>query len=192
MIASSLLVLLSPLFLIIALLIKLDSKGSIFFIQGRIGKGGSIFQMYKFRTMVKDAEHKGTGLFSYPDDPRITRIGNYLRKTSFDELPQLLNVFSGAMSIVGPRPPVTYELGDYSEFTDKMKARFRVKPGITGLAQISGRNALEWPEKIVLDNEYIERFQRLGVLEDIVIIIRTIWVIVTMKNVVEQRRIEES
>lgn len=189
--AVGLLLILWPLLLLIALFIKLDTKGPVFFVQGRIGKNGSIFRMYKFRTMVQNAEHTGTGLFSYSDDPRVTRVGNYLRKTSIDELPQLLNVISGTMSIVGPRPPVTYELGEYSTFSDQLKIRFRVKPGITGLAQISGRNALDWQEKIVFDNEYVGRFERLGVLEDLIIIIKTIWVMLSMKNVIEQPRPEE-
>lgn len=190
-IAVTLLLLCSPLFVLIALLITIDTRGPVLFVQKRIGRNGSIFSMYKFRTMVKDAERTGTGLFSYSDDPRVTRVGYYLRKTSLDELPQLFNVLSGAMSVVGPRPPVTYELGNYADFTEQMKMRFQVKPGITGLAQISGRNALEWPQKIVFDNEYVSRFERFGVREDLVILAKTIAVIFSMKNVVEPARMEE-
>jgi len=190
-ISVSVLLIAWPFLLFIAMLIKFESKGPVLFVQDRIGRNGSIFQMYKFRTMVRDAERMGTGLCSYSDDPRVTRVGRYLRKMSFDELPQLFNVLSGTMSIVGPRPPVTYELGNWADFTDQMKVRFRVKPGITGLAQISGRNSLGWPEKILLDNEYVARFERFGVLVDIAIIVRTIGVIVSMKNVVEQAPMEE-
>ena len=175
-----------PLLMLISVLIKLESAGRVYFIQDRIGKGGAIFRMVKFRTMVVDAEHTGTGLCSYPDDPRVTRVGKYLRAASIDELPQLYNVVMGTMSIVGPRPPVGYELGDYAALTDEMKIRFRVKPGITGLAQVSGRNSLDWSQKIALDNMYVERFARLGILEDLAILVRTVWVIVSMRSVVEQ------
>jgi lipopolysaccharide/colanic/teichoic acid biosynthesis glycosyltransferase len=184
--AVSILALFWPLLLLIGALIKLESKGPVLFIQDRIGKGGAVFRMYKFRTMVANAEHMGTGLCSYPGDSRVTRVGRYLRATSLDELPQLYNVLMGSMSIVGPRPAVTYELGDYAILPDHMKIRFRVNPGITGLAQVSGRNDLDWSQKIALDNVYVERFARLGVIEDIAIAIRTIWVMLSMRKVVEQ------
>ncbi|MFK7848602.1 MAG: sugar transferase [Rhodothermales bacterium] len=190
-ISSLLLVPTLPLFLIFGTLIKLDSKGPIFFIQKRIGRRGAIFEMYKFRTMVENAEQIGTGLFSYHDDNRITRMGHFLRKTSLDELPQIFNVISGDMSLIGPRPPVTYELGDYKDFKGSLKLRFRMKPGISGLAQTSGRNDLNWDEKIVYDNIYIENFKTLGVLEDIRILFLTIWVIVSMKNTIEKKATEE-
>lgn len=177
-----------PVLLLIALLIKIDSKGPVFFVQNRIGKNGRVFKMYKFRTMIVNAEHTGTGLFSYASDPRVTRVGNHLRKASLDELPQLFNVVSGSMSIVGPRPPVSYELGEYDTLSDEMKIRFRVKPGITGLAQVSGRNALDWQQKIVFDNAYVERYERLGIVEDLRIIVRTALVILSMKDVIEQPR----
>src|SRR5690606_24622121 len=115
----------SPTFLVIPILIKLDSVGPVFFVQMRLGKGLRPFPMSKFRTMVDNAERMGTGLFSYADDDRITRVGKFLRKTSIDELPQLLNVLSGSMALVGPRPPVSYELGPIEDFTDTMKVRFK-------------------------------------------------------------------
>ena len=185
-IAVAILALLWPLLLLIGALIKLESKGPVLFIQDRIGKGGAVFRMYKFRTMVVNAEHTGTGLCSYHDDPRVTGVGKYLRAISLDELPQLYNVMMGSMSIVGPRPAVSYELGDYATLTDRMKIRFTVRPGITGLAQVSGRNGLDWSQKIALDNLYVERFARLGIIEDIAIAIRTVWVMLSMRNVVEQ------
>jgi lipopolysaccharide/colanic/teichoic acid biosynthesis glycosyltransferase len=175
-----------PFLLLISALIRLDTKGPVLFVQDRIGKDGTVFRMYKFRTMVVNAEHTGTGLCSYPGDPRVTKVGRYLRAASLDELPQLYNVLTGPMSIVGPRPAVTYELGDYATLNDHMKIRFSVKPGITGLAQVSGRNGLDWSQKAALDNLYVERFGRLGIIEDIVIVIKTVWVILSMRNVVEQ------
>src|SRR5215472_13191309 len=155
-IAVPILMLTWPVLLLICALIKLESKGPVCFIQDRIGKNGAVFPMYKFRTMVVDAERTGTGLCSYPGDPRVTKLGKYIRAASLDELPQLFNVVMGSMSIVGPRPPVSYELGDYHSLTDEMKMRFRVKPGITGLAQVSGRNGLDWRQKIAMDNVYVE------------------------------------
>jgi lipopolysaccharide/colanic/teichoic acid biosynthesis glycosyltransferase len=187
--AAGLLAVLWPLLLIIAILIKLDSQGPVLFRQKRIGKDEVIFQMYKFRTMVVNAEQMGTGLFSYDDDPRVTRVGRRLRKASLDELPQLLNVIAGTMSIVGPRPPVVHELDGYG-LEDAMKLRFSVKPGITGRAQVSGRNTLEWHQKIVLDDVYVERYRKLGVLEDFAVLFKTLWVVLSRKGVIEPRRSE--
>jgi lipopolysaccharide/colanic/teichoic acid biosynthesis glycosyltransferase len=184
--------LLWPFLLLISVLIKLESEGPVFFVQDRIGKDGTVFRMYKFRTMVVNAENTGTGLCSYPGDPRVTKVGRYLRAASLDELPQLYNVLTGPMSIVGPRPAVTYELGDYATLTDHMRIRFTVKPGITGLAQISGRNSLDWNQKIALDNRYVERFARLGIIEDIVIAIRTVWVMLSMRDVVERAPLQDN
>jgi lipopolysaccharide/colanic/teichoic acid biosynthesis glycosyltransferase len=181
---------LSPLLVLVAILIKLGSPGPVFFVQKRLGKDLEPFSIYKFRTMVDNAEHMGTGLFSYADDDRITWIGKYLRMTSIDELPQLFNVLGGSMALVGPRPPVTYELGPVENFTDFMRIRFGVKPGITGLAQISGRNDLSWPEKMAFDNRYVEQYAKWGVLLDLKILLMTAWVVLTAQRVVEPRRDE--
>jgi lipopolysaccharide/colanic/teichoic acid biosynthesis glycosyltransferase len=176
-----------PLMLLIAVLIKLGSNGPLLFKQERVGKDRRPFRMYKFRTMIDNAERQGTGLFSYENDPRVTKVGKYLRKTSLDELPQLCNVLLGSMSIVGPRPPVLAELDEMNELDkDALTVRFQVKPGITGLAQVSGRNALRWEEKLVFDKIYVQRFGRRGIIEDIVILIRTVWVILFMRDVIEQ------
>lgn len=183
-----LILVLSPLFLIISMLIKISSKGPVFFIQERIGKDVSFFKMFKFRTMVENAESIGSGLCSYENDPRITKVGHILRLMSADELPQLFNVLIGDMSLVGPRPPVTYELGDINDFSEELKFRFRMKPGITGLAQISGRNDLEWPEKIKFDNEYIDRFSDQGIFIDFKILFKTIFVVLAMANIVEKKK----
>jgi lipopolysaccharide/colanic/teichoic acid biosynthesis glycosyltransferase len=180
-------VLLSPVWLIIILWIWLDSGRPVFFLQQRLGKHGRPFSMYKFRSMVVNAESMGEGLFSYEDDKRITTPGRYIRAMSLDELPQLINILMGEMSIVGPRPPVTYELGNYADFDARLKGRFVVKPGLTGLAQISGRNALTWDQKIEYDLRYIARFQKYGILEDIRIIFSTIGIVVLMRNTIEQR-----
>jgi lipopolysaccharide/colanic/teichoic acid biosynthesis glycosyltransferase len=172
----------SPILLLISLAIIIDSKGSIIFKQYRLGKYGKEFYMFKFRSMVENAETMGTGLFNYEDDPRVTRVGQFLRKTSLDELPQLFNILKGEMSFVGPRPPVTYELGNYNEFSDKLKKRFIVKPGVTGFAQIAGRNELSWDEKIKFDIEYIKKYQKWGILIDIKIILLTIVKVLRMEG----------
>ena len=134
------LIVLLPLWLVTAIAIKCDSKGPILFAQERRTKGGRLFKMYKFRSMVVNAESMGAGLFNYKDDPRVTKVGRLLRNSSLDELPQLWNVLKGDLSLVGPRPCVSYELGDFDTLNKKYKKRFEVRGGITGLAQIKGRN----------------------------------------------------
>ena len=163
-------ILLTPVWLIVAIAIKLDSNGPVFFKQGRRTKGGYIFQMLKFRSMCVGAEKQGTGLFTYDNDSRITKVGSFLRKTSIDEFPQFFNVLKGDMSLVGPRPCVTYELGDYETLNKKYKKRFRVKGGITGLAQCKGRNENSWDEKVTYDNQYVDFFKKEGIWIDLKIL----------------------
>lgn len=177
-----------PLMIVIAIAIKVETKGPVFFVQKRIGLNGAEFDMFKFRSMVNKAEKMGTGLFSYADDARITWVGRFIRKTSLDELPQVFNVLNGSMSLVGPRPPVTYELGDYMDFTPHMKIRFSVKPGITGLAQISGRNKLDWDQKIVYDNQYVDWYHRWGIIIDIKVLFQTVWVVLSAQNTIEEQK----
>jgi lipopolysaccharide/colanic/teichoic acid biosynthesis glycosyltransferase len=177
-----------PVMIVIAILIKCTSKGPIFFAQNRIGLNGKNFKMLKFRTMFINSEKKGTGLYIFENDTRITKFGFLIRRISFDELPQFFNVLIGSMSLVGPRPPVTYELGDWSSFTPTMKKRFKVKPGITGLAQISGRNSLEWDRKIAYDLFYIKEFKRLGIIFDIIIIIKSFKVVISGKYIFENKK----
>ena len=153
-----LLIIFSPLFLIIAIFIKLDSKGPVFFKQERLGKNGKVFLIYKFRTMVDNAEEVGTGLFTNENDPRITKVGAFLRKTSLDELPQLINILKGEMSIIGPRPPIPYHPYNYDEYSEEQKLRFTVLPGITGYAQVNGRNKIEWDERIKYDIYYAKNW----------------------------------
>ena len=162
-----LIILLIPLWIVIAIAIKRDSEGPVFFKQGRRTKDGRVFQMLKFRSMVVNAENMGSGLFNYENDPRVTKVGRKLRDSSFDELPQLFNIFKGDMSVVGPRPCVTYELGDFETLNKKYKKRFEVKAGLTGLAQIKGRNDISWDEKVTYDNEYVDLFNKYGFLIDI-------------------------
>lgn len=146
-----------PLHILIAIAIKLDSEGPVFFKQERLGKKGKVFKIYKFRTMVDNAESMGSGIYTYEGDPRVTKIGSILRKTSLDELPQFINVLIGDMSVIGPRPPLPYHPRKYEEYNEKQIKRFHVRPGITGHAQVTARNALVWDERIVLDVEYVEQ-----------------------------------
>ena len=169
-----------PLLIIVAIVIKLDSKGSIFFKQARLGKDKKPYMIYKFRSMVENAENMGTGIFNMKNDSRVTKVGQFLRDTSIDELPQFINIIKGNMSFIGPRPPVTYELGDLDQLSDEFNDRFRVKPGVSGLAQVSGRNELSWDEKVKYDNIYIEKFYKYGIVYDIWLIVLT--VIKVIKN----------
>lgn len=181
-------VILLPLWIVVGILIKLDSKGPILFKQSRRTKDGRVFMMWKYRSMVVNAENMGSGLFCYDNDPRITKLGRIIRKTSIDELPQLFNVLMGDISVVGPRPCVTYELGDFDTLNKKYKKRFQMKGGITGLAQCKGRNENSWDEKVRLDNEYIERFKKEGVWLDIKIIWWTIVKVFQSANINEEQR----
>jgi undecaprenyl phosphate N,N'-diacetylbacillosamine 1-phosphate transferase len=146
---------LSPVLIMIALLIKFDSEGPIIFIQKRAGREGKLFEICKFRTMVIDAEKKGAGVIVQKNDTRITRVGQFLRHTSLDELPQLINVIKGEMSLIGPRPTLPYQVERYDE---QQRGRLQVRPGVTGWAQVNGRNTLTWPEKIELDLWYIDHW----------------------------------
>ena len=165
------LILLLPIFIIIGILIKIYSKGPIFFKQERLGKNGKVFKIYKFRTMVDNAINLGKGLSIQKNDSRITKIGNFLRKTSLDELPQFINILRGEMSFVGPRPPVPYHPYKYENYTNQKRKRFLMRPGVTGLAQISGRNNLTWDERIEFDIKYIDKF---NFFYDMKILLKTI------------------
>jgi len=187
MAGSVLLVLCLPLFLIAALAIKLDSAGPVFFVQDRVGLNKRRFRMFKFRTMsadaearMKDIEHlneKSGPIFKIKNDPRITHVGRWLRRTSVDELPQLLNVLLGDMSIVGPRP---LSLRDALRMEAAwQKRRFSVKPGLTCLWQVSGRSNLSFEEWMQLDLQYIDQWS-LGL--DAAILLRTIPAIVTTRG----------
>lgn len=181
------LVLLIPVWLVIAIAIKCDSKGPILFTQERRTKNGRIFRMYKFRSMVVNAESMGTGLFNYENDPRVTKTGRFLRNNSLDELPQLWNVTKGDLSLVGPRPCVSYELGDFDTLNSRYKKRFEVRGGITGLAQIKGRNENSWDEKIAYDNLYIDQFRKQGIWLDIKILAGTVAKVFKKQDIYEEK-----
>ena len=168
--AVVLLCFLLPVMLSIAVAILLESGRPVLFVQARVGRQGRSFRAYKFRTMVLGAEQTGLGTTVAAGDDRITRIGAFLRTWSLDELPQLLNVIRGDMSLVGPRPTLEYQVAQY---TPSQRRRLEVKPGITGWAQVCGRNALPWAKRIELDVWYVDHF---SLVLDVRILFRTIGV----------------
>jgi lipopolysaccharide/colanic/teichoic acid biosynthesis glycosyltransferase len=163
-------------FAFVALLIKGDSKGSVFFCQTRMGKNGRPFRVWKFRTMVAGAESQGLGYTVARDDLRITRVGRILRNCGFDELPQLINVLKGEMSLVGPRPTLPYQIAHYDA---EQQRRLAVRPGITSVAVISGRNALPWRKRIELDLWYVDHWS-FGL--DLWILLKTFWVVLITRR----------
>lgn len=175
-VAGMLLLVLAPLLVALGVAVRLTSPGAAIFRQVRVGMGGRSFVIYKFRTMTQDAPSSPLGTYAYRDDPRITRLGRLLRRTSVDELPQLVNVLKGEMSIVGPRPDLPHHVDAYSAH---QRRRLEMRPGITGLAQVSGRNDLSWEERIELDVEYVERW---SLRLDGEIVVRTAAVILTGKG----------
>lgn len=167
--SSVLLLICLPILGVACLAILIDEGKPVFFLQERVGKDGALFRVKKLRTMVVDAENAGLGSTVSCDDVRITRVGGLLRRFGIDELPQLLNVLSGDMSLVGPRPTLAYQVACYDAF---QRRRLEVKPGITSLAVVSGRNALSWNERIKLDVWYVDH-RSLGL--DLSILFRTLW-----------------
>lgn len=170
-------VLLSPLFLILALWIKFDSKGPVIFRQQRLGLNGDVFTLYKFRSMKVGAEAEG--VYEKKGDTRVTKSGAFLRKTSLDELPQLVNMLAGDMSLIGPRPPLTYHPWPYEEYDSFQKKMFNVRPGITGWAQVNGRKEVPWPKRIRLNVEYVEN---ISLVLDIKIFFKTIFKVLKMED----------
>nr|WP_277613946.1 sugar transferase [Neobacillus muris] len=185
--ASCGIILLSLLFIIIGILIKIeDPKGKVFFSQKRVGLYGKEFKMYKFRSMVSNAEEKLAELLKYnevsgamfkmKEDPRITKVGKFIRKSSIDELPQLFNVLKGDMSLVGPRPPLPREVAEYTEYD---RQRLMVAPGCTGLWQVSARNSVGFKEMVELDLTYI---RKQSFFFDIKLILKTVLVLFGSKD----------
>lgn len=180
------LVVLSPILIIISILIKVDSKGNIIFSQTRIGRHGKSFKMYKFRSMVINAEELKKTLedknemsgpmFKVKDDPRITKIGKFIRKTSIDELPQLINILKGEMSLVGPRPSLPSEV---EKFEPWMKKRLEVRPGLTCYWQVMGRNNIDFEDWMRLDIKYVKER---NIFIDIKLIVETFFVLLGDKN----------
>lgn len=141
---------------IVTLLIRLESPGPAIFRQQRLGRDGKPFEFLKFRSMCQGAEHTGSGVYSGKGDTRVTRLGRILRATSIDELPQLINILRGDMSLIGPRPPLTYHPWPIEEYTPEQRRMFEVRPGITGWAQINGRKGVEWHRRIELNVWYVD------------------------------------
>ena len=151
-----LIVLIFPILVLLSIAIKLNSKGPIIFKQKRLGKNGKVFNMYKFRTMYVDApdlRNEDGSTFNSDDDPRVTKVGKILRKTSLDELPQILNILKGEMSFIGPRPDLP---DNYDLYSEDDKKKLLVRPGVTGYAQANGRNSNSWAQRIAMDIYYIE------------------------------------
>jgi len=171
------LILLSPLIGLVALAIKLNGGGPVLYIQKRVGKDGRIFRCYKFRTMVVGAENKGLGLEVSKDDPRITRVGRFLRQWTLDELPQLINVLRGEMSLVGPRPGVASQVARY---TPHQRRRLEMKPGMAGWAWINGRNIIAWTQRIELDIWYIDHW---SLWLDLVILLKALGIALRKEGV---------
>lgn len=172
------LIVFAPLMVAIAIAIKIDSPGGAFFTQERVGYRGKSFTQWKFRSMVVGAMNMGLGVNFAEGDDRITGVGAILRKTSLDELPNLINVLKGEMSLVGPRPTLSYQVEQY---TPEQRRRLNARPGVTGLAAIRGRNSISWPERIAYDIEYFENWSLWG---DIKIIAVTPWSMWTKRNAI--------
>ena len=174
------------LFPLFAVLIRLDDpKGTVIFRQKRIGKNGVVFEMLKFRTMVMGAERTGSGVYSEKGDPRVTKVGAFLRASSLDELPQLLNILKGDMSLIGFRPPLTYHPWPFDAYTDEQKKMFRVRPGITGWAQVHGRKTTEWGERIRMNVWYSDH---ISFWLDLKIFLMTIAQVLTNRDNVNRGR----
>lgn len=162
--------------LIVALVVKLESKGPALFKQERLGMNGKVFRIYKFRSMVVGAEKQGSGVYSGKNDARVTKVGKIIRATSIDELPQLINILKGEMSFIGPRPALTYHPWPFEEYTEEQKKMFAVRPGVTGWAQVNGRKEVEWPRRIEMNVWYVEN---MSFLLDLKIFFKTIFKVFT-------------
>jgi len=173
LVAAAALVLLSPLLLLAAIAIKLGSRGPVLYRQRRVGRDGREFEMLKLRTMVQGSDPVGVGTVVTRDDPRVTAAGRVLRRTSLDEIPNLVNVLRGEMAVVGPRPTIQAQVKDY---TSRQRRRHEVRPGITGWAQVRGRAGIPWEERIELDLWYVDH--RSAAL-DLRILLRTAWLLVS-------------
>ncbi|WCM14582.1 sugar transferase [Priestia filamentosa] len=172
------LIVLSPILILTAILIKLESKGPVIFKQERLGKNGENFKIYKFRSMCVGAEKAG-GVYSAKGDSRVTKVGRFIRATSIDELPQFINILKGDMSIIGPRPTLTYHPWPIDKYTSEQRRRFEVRPGVTGLAQINGRKDIQWDKRIEYDVQYVDN---ISINLDLKIFMKTIAKVLTMQD----------
>lgn len=184
-----LIILISPILVFISIAIKIDSKGPIIFKQKRLGKNGKLFNMYKFRTMyidVPDLRNEDGSTFNSDNDPRVTKVGHILRKTSLDELPQAINILKGEMSFIGPRPdlPDQYEL-----YSEEDKKKLLVRPGVTGYAQANGRNNNSWAKRIDMDIFYVEHY---SLLLDLNIFVKTIYTVLKREGINAENNIVNS
>lgn len=177
--AVILLIILFPLMLIVGIIIKMESKGLVIFTRDRLGYRGEPFKFYKFRSMVKGSENRGSGVYSFKEDARVTRFGRIIRATSLDELPQLWNIIKGEMSFIGPRPALINHPWPLEEYTDFQKKRLTVRPGMTGLAQINGRREILWKERIEWDVEYV---RTVSFKMDLYILYKTMGVVFSSKR----------
>lgn len=178
-IALCALLVLSPFLIITALAIKFESPGPIIFKQQRLGRWGKPFIIYKFRSMCQNAERKGSGVYSYKGDARVTKVGKIIRATSIDELPQLINILKGDMALIGPRPALTYHPWSFGQYTEHQRHMFNVLPGVTGWAQVNGRKEVPWPERIELNVWYAKN---ISMWLDIKIFFMTILKVATNDN----------
>ena len=156
LVSLPILVLTSPVMLATAAAVKLETPGPAIFRQTRLGSGGKEFTMYKFRSMTQNAEHTGSGVYSEKGDSRVTKVGRIIRVTSIDELPQLFNILKGDMSLIGPRPPLTYHPWPIDQYSPEQRRMFDVRPGVTGWAQVNGRKCVEWNERIKMNVWYVD------------------------------------
>jgi undecaprenyl phosphate N,N'-diacetylbacillosamine 1-phosphate transferase len=170
-------IILFPVLLVTAIAIKMESRGPVLFWQDRIGRNGRTFKMIKFRSMCVGAE-KG-GVYSTKDDLRVTRVGRFIRATSIDELPQFANILKGDMSLIGPRPTLTYHPWPLEQYSPEQKKRFHVRPGVTGWAQVNGRKEIHWDQRLMLDVEYVNN---VSFTFDMKIFIMTVTKVLAMRD----------
>ncbi len=169
----------SPVLLFTAIMIKLESRGPVIFKQERLGRYGKPFKIYKFRSMVVGAEKKGSGVYSFKGDNRITKVGKFIRATSIDELPQFVNILKGDMAVIGPRPALTYHPWPWEQYTEEQRRMFEVRPGVTGWAQVNGRKDVEWNRRIELNVEYVDK---MSFAFDMKIFFMTVFKVFTMQD----------
>jgi len=173
-----------PVFLIVSIAIKIESKGPVLFKQPRLGLNGLEFNIYKFRSMIYDQSPFNKTYEVYEDDPRITKVGKFIRKTSLDEIPQLFNIIKGEMSFIGPRPPLPYFPKKYEDYIENERQRFTVKPGISGLAQVRCREVHDWEVNIRIDEEYVNNY---SFMYDLKLFMASLWFFFKTDNIYRKR-----